>query len=704
MRVKTKCLMICILFIELIMIFISLLLMSQQSAIGAFASSIPKYQLSYDYELYYHVDDGQTLMEKKDNIYEVNLQCTPTEKTAVSLYLFETSCTETIKSNSVSLISAIVELNSAFEISQMILTDEQGVHICEGANSLSISNLNEGNRYFLNATLKGAEWNIEESAAWYSVLLSTSFYIDTIKPTIIGASINPYGKYVNANFTVQGMDNVSIANVYVKEPNSEVFIKRGNSITIQRNSQEGLYTFFSKDEAGNDSEEYYVYLDKSAPLGKLTNKSGMVLDEFFTNETFCYTAYDEGSGINYFQIKNPKQTIWTNYVSGTFINNKSNGEYLFRAVDKCGNVSKIKSITLDTEKPLVKIYAGTENVSNGGVTVNEISFEPIDELSGINEYYIQMPNSSTYVPYVLGEKFNDLGTYFFYCTDKAGNISETYSVTVEALHVHNYKSETFLPDCITDGYTIYRCDCGDSYINNSIAALRHNFSDWQVNENSTCTETGSKVKVCLRCGQSKTEEIPAIGHKYVESVINSSCIQTGGIIHRCLNCNYEYMSDEKPATGHMYISEVKIVATCIDEGERFFQCENCGDSYKSVIPATGHHYNFASEEVRDGKVIRLYNCADCDEYYLEEIKNQYQEVINYVDYLFKQYESYMWWVLIASAGVWSIIIGVMFAMAHKNEDKEKAKKLFINYVIGLIVIAVIVVACPYLIRGIASIV
>lgn len=49
-------------------------------------------------------------------------------------------------------------------------------------------------------------------------------------------------------------------------------------------------------------------------------------------------------------------------------------------------------------------------------------------------------------------------------------------------------------------------------------------------------------------------------------------------------------------------------------------------------------------------------------------------------------------------------MGVFFAIAQKNEDKEKSKKMIINYAIGLVVIAVIVVACPYLIRGIAALV
>lgn len=64
----------------------------------------------------------------------------------------------------------------------------------------------------------------------------------------------------------------------------------------------------------------------------------------------------------------------------------------------------------------------------------------------------------------------------------------------------------------------------------------------------------------------------------------------------------------------------------------------------------------------------------------------------------------MWWVLLACAGVWSIAMGVFFAIATKNEDKEKARKMIKNYVIGLVVIFAILVACPYLVKGIAALI
>ena len=49
-------------------------------------------------------------------------------------------------------------------------------------------------------------------------------------------------------------------------------------------------------------------------------------------------------------------------------------------------------------------------------------------------------------------------------------------------------------------------------------------------------------------------------------------------------------------------------------------------------------------------------------------------------------------------------MGVFFAIAQKNEDKENARQMIKNYVIGLVVIFAILVACPYLVKGIAALI
>ncbi len=72
-----------------------------------------------------------------------------------------------------------------------------------------------------------------------------------------------------------------------------------------------------------------------------------------------------------------------------------------------------------------------------------------------------------------------------------------------------------------------------------------------------------------------------------------------------------------------------------------------------------------------------------------------------MEYLFEQYSPYMVWVFLATAGVWSIVMGIAMIVARKNEEKEKAKKMVANYFIGMIIIFAILVAAPYLVHGIA---
>lgn len=195
------------------------------------------------------------------------------------------------------------------------------------------------------------------------------------------------------------------------------------------------------------------------------------------------------------------------------------------------------------------------------------------------------------------------------------------------------------------------------------------------------------------------------GHNYLTSTVPPTCTESGKTVYSCQVCGYERSdSDGVYPTGHDYTATIVRAATCTADGLRRNSCDTCGYSYETAIAATGHSYTITSVTSSGGITTRTYSCNVCGHVYTQELGNQYEEVSNYVEYLFAQYSPYMWWILLAAAGVWSIGIGVAIAVAHKNEEKEKAKKMLVNYVIGLVVIAVIVVVCPYLIRGIAALV
>ena len=184
----------------------------------------------------------------------------------------------------------------------------------------------------------------------------------------------------------------------------------------------------------------------------------------------------------------------------------------------------------------------------------------------------------------------------------------------------------------------------------------------------------------------------------------ATCTEQGVNKYTCSVCGYSYEETLGLPSGHSFTSRVKKAATCTAEGVRENICDLCGEVTETTIPAHGHHYEITDVQTKDGNTTRTYTCSDCGDKYKQELGNQYEEVSNYVEYLFQQYSPYMIWVFLATAGVWSIAIGVALIIAHKNEDKEKAKKMLINYVIGLVVIFVILVACPFLVRGIATLV
>ena len=78
-------------------------------------------------------------------------------------------------------------------------------------------------------------------------------------------------------------------------------------------------------------------------------------------------------------------------------------------------------------------------------------------------------------------------------------------------HTHSYKDVVTAPTCTEKGYTTHTCACGDSYVDTYVDALGHAWDDGVVTKPATETETGVKTFTCTRCGETKTETIPATG-------------------------------------------------------------------------------------------------------------------------------------------------------------------------------------------------
>jgi len=76
---------------------------------------------------------------------------------------------------------------------------------------------------------------------------------------------------------------------------------------------------------------------------------------------------------------------------------------------------------------------------------------------------------------------------------------------------HSYDAVVTEPTCTEDGYTTYTCSvCGDSYVDDLVAALGHSYGEPVVTLAPTYTAAGSQSKTCSVCGDTVTEELPVL--------------------------------------------------------------------------------------------------------------------------------------------------------------------------------------------------
>ena len=102
----------------------------------------------------------------------------------------------------------------------------------------------------------------------------------------------------------------------------------------------------------------------------------------------------------------------------------------------------------------------------------------------------------------------ETGVKTFTCT----RCGETKTEVIPALsHEHSYKAVVTAPTCTEKGYTTHTCACGDSYVDTYVDALGHAWDEGKVTKPATETEDGVKTFTCTRCGETKTEVIPATG-------------------------------------------------------------------------------------------------------------------------------------------------------------------------------------------------
>lgn len=163
-------------------------------------------------------------------------------------------------------------------------------------------------------------------------------------------------------------------------------------------------------------------------------------------------------------------------------------------------ISIISSLCLLTS--CKKTYTVIFNVNGGDTTVEAQSVKKGSTVS--------KPNDPTQEGYkFLYWEYN--GAEFDFNTEIVENIT-LYAIW-EQLHVHEYNEEIVEPTCTDKGYTIFNCECGDTYIDNYTDMLEHSYTVEEVVE-PTCQNQGYTVYSC-ECGDTYNDNYTdVVDHVY----------------------------------------------------------------------------------------------------------------------------------------------------------------------------------------------
>ena len=254
------------------------------------------------------------------------------------------------------------------------------------------------------------------------------------------------------------------------------------------------------------------------------------------------------------------------------------------------------SADAEKEKPLTEIQLDQENLSlhHGESAVLSVTYLPTDSTE---EKSVVWTTSDEEVATVDGNGTVTAG-------DKAGtaeitavssvNEELTASCEVTVEHIEGEWEVVDEPTCTEEGSREKKCiRCMEVLDTEPVDALGHEAGEWEVVDEPTCTAAGSRERTCIRCEEPMgTEEIAALGHKAGEweTIEEATCTDPGKEEQSCEECGELLDTREIPAAGHQ-AGEWEIVeeASCTEAGSRERRCTECDEVLDAEeIPAAGH--------------------------------------------------------------------------------------------------------------------
>lgn len=198
---------------------------------------------------------------------------------------------------------------------------------------------------------------------------------------------------------------------------------------------------------------------------------------------------------------------------------------------------------------------------------------------------------------------------------------------------HTWVKQDNIPaTCEKGGMEVEKCSvCGETKETQISDPLGHDFREWKITKEPTCTKYGTKKRICKRCNEYEIDVIDPTGHQHTKIIDQkaATCEEKGysGDLY-CEDCRVIIqLGQEIAATGHTWDDgEITKEPTQTATGIKTYTCKTCHKTRTETIPMLkGHHWD-------DGTVIKeptctesgekIYHCTDedCNESYTETIK------------------------------------------------------------------------------------
>ncbi len=162
-------------------------------------------------------------------------------------------------------------------------------------------------------------------------------------------------------------------------------------------------------------------------------------------------------------------------------------------------------------------------------------------------------------------------------------------------HIHDFGEWTVTKEatCTEAGVRERICTaegCNEVF-RESIPALGHDWDAGEVIEPATCTTSGEQRKECARCHTKQTFVIPAKGHDWDEGEVlrQATCLVEGATHNHCLVCGFE-ADLTVPMRGHDWQRSEVTPATCEEAGSELYICRTCGERDERTLEKLGHRW------------------------------------------------------------------------------------------------------------------